>query len=41
MKKRGVFQTTVSRLRDVEDTETAKAEIEFNWEACRPYLRVE
>ena len=39
MKKRGVFKTTVSRLRDVRYTSQAIAEIEFHWEACQPYLR--
>ncbi|MCP5109901.1 MAG: hypothetical protein GY953_03605 [bacterium] len=39
MKKRGVFKTTVSRLRDYKYTPEAIAEIEHNWAACRPLLR--
>ncbi len=39
MKKRGVFKTWVSRVRDFEMTAEAMAEIEFHWEACKPYLR--
>jgi 4-hydroxy-tetrahydrodipicolinate synthase len=39
LKKRGVFKTTVSRLRDYTYTSAAIAEIEYNWAACKPYLR--
>ncbi len=39
MKKRGVFKTTVSRLRDYTYSSAAIAEIEYNWAACKPYLR--
>jgi 4-hydroxy-tetrahydrodipicolinate synthase len=39
MKKRGVFKTTVSRQREVSVTPEAAAEIDFNFEALRPYLR--
>lgn len=39
MKKRGVFKTRVSRAHDFDLTPEAIAEIEFHWEACKPYLR--
>jgi len=39
MKKRGVFKTAVSRQRPVELSREAIAEIEFNFEALKPYLR--
>ena len=39
MKKRGVFKTTVSRLRDVSYSPEAIQEIELQWSALRPYLR--
>jgi 4-hydroxy-tetrahydrodipicolinate synthase len=39
LKKRGVFKTTVSREREVSYTAEAAREIEFNFEALRPYLR--
>jgi 4-hydroxy-tetrahydrodipicolinate synthase len=39
MQKRGVFKTTVSRLHDYTYTPAAIAEIEYNWAACKPYLR--
>lgn len=39
MKKRGVFKTTVSRQRNVELTPEATQEIDFNFEALKPYLR--
>jgi 4-hydroxy-tetrahydrodipicolinate synthase len=38
-KKRGVFKTTVSRLREYTYSDAAIAEIEYNWAACKPYLR--
>lgn len=40
MKMRGVFKTTVSRIADYQFTPEAAAEIEYNWEACKPYLRM-
>ncbi len=40
MKLRGVFKTTVSRVADYTYTPEAAAEIEYNWEACKPYLRM-
>ena len=40
MKKRGVFKTTVSRSREYTFTPAAAAEIDFQWAACEPYLRV-
>ena len=39
MKKRGVFKTTVSRQREPDLDAKAMAEIDFNFEALRPYLR--
>jgi len=39
MKKRGVFKTTVSRQKSVELSREAMAEIDFNFEALRPYLK--
>lgn len=39
MKKRGVFKTTVSRVRDVTYSPEAAAEIEFQFAALKPYLR--
>jgi 4-hydroxy-tetrahydrodipicolinate synthase len=39
MKRRGVFKTTVSRQLDVKLSPEAIQEIEFNFEALRPYLR--
>jgi dihydrodipicolinate synthase/N-acetylneuraminate lyase len=39
MKKRGVFKTTVSRERDVNLSPAAIQEIEFNFEALKPYLK--
>ena len=39
MKKRGVFKTTVSRRRDFTYTREQIEEIEFNFEALKPYLR--
>jgi len=39
MKKRGVFKTTVSRLPSAELKPEDVAEIEFNFEALKPYLR--
>jgi dihydrodipicolinate synthase/N-acetylneuraminate lyase len=39
MKKRGVFKTTVSRQHDVKLSSAAIQEIEFNFEALKPYLR--
>ena len=39
MKKRGVFKTTVSRLQSAELKPEDVAEIEFNFEALKPYLR--
>jgi 4-hydroxy-tetrahydrodipicolinate synthase len=40
MKKRGVFKTTVSRVRDVTYSSDAAAEIEFHFAALKPYLKV-
>ena len=39
MKKRGIFKTTVSRQREFDVDGKAAAEIDFNFEALRPYLR--
>jgi hypothetical protein len=39
MKKRGVFKTTISRVRDVELTPEAMAEIDFHFAALKPHLR--
>lgn len=39
MKIRGVFKTTVSRLRTFTLTPAAIAEIEYHWEASKPYLK--
>jgi dihydrodipicolinate synthase/N-acetylneuraminate lyase len=39
MKKRGVFKTTVSRERDIKLSPAAIQEIEFNFEALKPYLK--
>jgi hypothetical protein len=39
MKKRGVFKTTVSRLRDVTYSPEAIQEIELQWSVLKPYLR--
>lgn len=39
MKKRGIFKTWVSRVRDYSFTPEAIAEIEFHWAALKPYLR--
>lgn len=39
MKKRGVFKTTVSRRQEVNLTPQAIEEIEFNFEALKPYLK--
>jgi 4-hydroxy-tetrahydrodipicolinate synthase len=39
MKKRGVFKTTVSRVRDISYSPEAAAEIEFHFAALKPYLR--
>lgn len=38
LKKRKVFKTTVSRLRESQLTTAAMEEIEFNFNALRPYL---
>lgn len=40
LKKRGVFKTTVSRQGDCALTAEAIAEIEYNFEALQPYLKV-
>jgi dihydrodipicolinate synthase/N-acetylneuraminate lyase len=40
LKKRGVFKTTVSRQGDPQLTPEAIAEIEYNFEALKPYLKV-
>jgi len=40
MKKRGVFKTTASRRENAQLTPEAIAEIEFNFAALKPYLRV-
>jgi hypothetical protein len=39
MKKRGVFKTTVSRQREVQLSPAAIEEIDFNFEALKPYLK--
>ena len=39
MKKRGVFKTTVSRQKQWSLTPQAMAEIDFNFEGLRPYLK--
>jgi dihydrodipicolinate synthase/N-acetylneuraminate lyase len=39
MKKRGVFKTTISRQREFGVDAKAAAEIDFNCESLRPYLR--
>lgn len=39
MKRRGVFKTTISRQREVSLSRAAIAEIEFNFEALKPYLK--
>ncbi len=39
MKKRGVFKTTVSRMRTFTLTPEAIAEIEYHWQGCQPYLK--
>lgn len=39
MKRRGVFKTIVSRAREVKLSPAAIREIEFNFEALRPYLK--
>jgi 4-hydroxy-tetrahydrodipicolinate synthase len=38
LKKRGVFKTTVSRRGEYTFTPEAIAEIEYNWEALKPFL---
>jgi 4-hydroxy-tetrahydrodipicolinate synthase len=38
MKKRGIFKTTVSRQRDIKLSPQQMAEIDFNFEALKPYL---
>lgn len=40
MKKRGVFKTAVSRQHEVKLSPTAIEEIEFNFAALKPYLKV-
>ena len=40
LKKRGVFKTTVSRQGDHQLTREAIAEIEYNFEGLKPYLKV-
>jgi dihydrodipicolinate synthase/N-acetylneuraminate lyase len=40
MKKRGVFRTTVSRAKIAELSREAIAEIDYNFEALKPYLKV-
>ena len=40
LKKRGVFKTTVTRAGDHTLTPEAIAEIEFNFAALKPYLKV-
>ena len=40
MKRRGVFKTVVSRRGDYSYPAAAVAEIEYNFEALKPYLRV-
>lgn len=39
MKKRGIFKTTVSRQKPIELSREAMAEIDFNFEALKPYLK--
>lgn len=39
MKKRGVFKTTVTRQREVQLTAEDTAEIDYNFEGLKPYLR--
>jgi 4-hydroxy-tetrahydrodipicolinate synthase len=39
MKKRGVFKTTVSRMRSFTLTPEAVAEIEYHWQGCQRYLK--
>jgi dihydrodipicolinate synthase/N-acetylneuraminate lyase len=39
MKKRGIFKTTVSRLKDTQVTPEEIAEIEYRFEALKPWLR--
>ena len=39
MKKRGVFKTTVSRVKTAELSREAIAEIDFNFEALKPHLK--
>jgi hypothetical protein len=39
MKKRGVFKTTMSRRKDRGLTPEAIAEIDFDFEGLRPYLK--
>ncbi len=39
MKKRGVFKTTVSRQHDIKLSPAAIQEIDFNFEALKPFLR--
>jgi dihydrodipicolinate synthase/N-acetylneuraminate lyase len=39
LKKRGVFKTTVTRRSDPKLTPEAIAEIEYNFEALKPYLK--
>ena len=39
MKRRGVFKTTASRQREVKLSAAAVQEIEFNFDALKPYLR--
>lgn len=40
MKMRGVFKTTVAREQNIQLTQEEMREIEFNFEALKPYLRV-
>ena len=40
MKRRGIFKTTVSRRGNYSFSPAAVAEIEYNFEALQPYLRV-
>jgi dihydrodipicolinate synthase/N-acetylneuraminate lyase len=39
MKKRGVFKTMVSRLAEFSHSREATQEIDFHFEALKPYLR--
>jgi hypothetical protein len=39
MKKRGVFKTAVSRVRDISYSTDAAAEIEFHFAAIKPHLK--